>query len=59
MPFDQEKSNKIWQNIRKRGELTCHGHTIPKKCSQGKCDNYPWVFICKVCNPCLCNVSKQ
>ena len=50
MPFDQEKSNKIWQNIRKRGDLTCHGHTIPKKCSQGKCDNYPWVFICKVCN---------
>ena len=34
MPGKTEKEkidngNQIWQNIRKRGDLVCHGHSIP------------------------------
>ena len=54
-----DDSNQIWQNIRKRGDLVCHRHTIPATCSAGICDNYPWVLICKTCNPCPCGVPKQ
>ncbi len=49
----------IWQNIRKTGRLTCHRVSIPSTCSVGKCDSYPFVFICKVCNPCPCVSERQ
>ena len=45
----ERESNDTWMRIRKRGELSCHGVTIPSKCSQGKCDEWPYVKICEQC----------
>lgn len=46
--------NEAWKRIRQRGDLACHKHSIPKKCSQGICDNYPVVNLCWHCNQCPC-----
>jgi hypothetical protein len=48
------ESNETWMRIRKRGELSCHGVTIPSKCSQGKCDEWPYVKMCEECKQCKC-----
>ena len=45
----ERESNETWMRIRKRGELSCHGVTIPSKCSQGKCDEWPYVKMCEQC----------
>ena len=51
----KEESIKTWRNIRKRGALSCHGHSIPPKCEGGICDSYPEVELCSVCNTCPCD----
>ena len=45
----ERESNDTWMRIRKRGDLSCHGVSIPSKCSQGKCDEWPYVKMCKQC----------
>ena len=51
----ENEGNRIWRNIRQRGDLTCHGVSIPKKCSNGICDNYPEVKLCTTCKRCPCD----
>jgi hypothetical protein len=45
----EKESNDTWMRIRKRGDLSCNGVSIPSKCSQGKCDEWPYVKICEQC----------
>ncbi len=51
----EKESNDTWMKIRKRGDLTCHGVSIPSKCVLGICDNYPYVELCIHCNKCNCS----
>ena len=46
--------DQTWQNMRKRGAVTCHGHAIPKECPNNLCNSYPWTELCETCNPCSC-----
>ena len=50
----EKQWNNTWMAIRKRGDLTCHGTSIPPFCSMGICDNYPHVKICSYCKTCPC-----
>tara|TARA_B100000900_G_scaffold415972_1_gene448229 strand:- start:3178 stop:3366 length:189 start_codon:yes stop_codon:yes gene_type:complete len=57
--YNKEKSNQIWQNIRKRGELFNFDKLVPATCPCGICDNYPWVDLCITCNPYKVNKVKD
>jgi hypothetical protein len=55
MDFIFEKAHiKTWREIRQKGAITCHGHSIPPKCEAGICDSYPEVDLCSICNRCPC-----
>ena len=51
----EKESNRIWRNIRQRGDLSCHSFSIPKKCANGICDSYPEVKLCMTCKRCPCD----
>ena len=55
----QEETSRVWENIRKTGRLTCHNISIPAKCSQDICDDYPRVNLCEICNPCPCSRNSK
>ena len=46
--------NETWKRIRQRGDLCGCTHTVPTKCSQGKCDEWPYVKMCDECKQCKC-----
>ena len=54
------KWDQTWQNMRKRGDVSCHGCSIPSECdNNGECDTYPAVPLCIRCNPCPCRFIKR
>tara|TARA_B100001758_G_scaffold246308_1_gene261091 strand:- start:14129 stop:14356 length:228 start_codon:yes stop_codon:yes gene_type:complete len=46
--------NETWKRIRQRGDLCGCTYAVPTKCSQGKCDEWPYVKLCDECKQCKC-----